>query len=151
MVNRITRWEPLRDMVSLREAMDRLFEESFVRPMQPSRPRMGQADLSVDIYEIEDALVVKAAVPGVKADDLDINITGDVLNIKGETKAEEEIEEGNYHRREFRHGAFCRSVRLPIQVDVSNATATFEDGILTLTLPKPKEIKPKSVKVKVNR
>ena len=151
MANKISPWEPLREMVSLREAMDRLFEESFVRPMRPSRPRTGHADLSVDMYEKEDTLVVKAAVPGIKADELEINITGDVLNIKGETKAEEEIDEEHYHRREFRYGAFCRSVRLPIQVDVSKAEATFEDGILTLTLPKPEEIKPKSVKVKVKR
>lgn len=151
MANKLTRWEPFRDMVTLREAMNRLFEESFVRPWEGEKSAGAVISLAVDIFEKEDSLVVKAAVPGVKADDLDITITGDVLNIKGETKREEETKEENYHRREFRYGSFCRSVRLPVEVDVNQADAVFKDGILTLTLPKPQERKPKSISVKIKK
>jgi HSP20 family protein len=138
-------------MVTLREAMDHLFEESFVQPREGSRAPAVGASLAVDVFEKEGALVVKAAVPGVNPEDLDITVTGDVLNIKGEVKEREEIKEENYHRREFRYGSFCRSVRLPLEVDVNQADATFKDGILTLTLPKPEEKKPKSVSIKIKK
>lgn len=151
MANKLTRWEPFRDMVTLREAMNRLFEESFVRPWEGEEAAGPVPSLAVDIFEKEDSLVVRASVPGVKAEDLDITITGDVLNIKGEMKMEEETKEENYHRREFRYGSFCRSVRLPIEVAVDRADATFKDGILTLSLPKPEEQKPKSISVKVKK
>lgn len=148
MANRMSRWEPFRDSVTLREAMDRLFEESVVRPQESDQRAAAGRSLAVDVYEKDDALVVKAAVPGVKPEELDITVTGDVLNIKGEVKEEQEIAAENYHRREFRYGAFCRSLRLPIEVDVDKADATFKDGVLTLTLPKLEE-KKKSVSVKV--
>jgi HSP20 family protein len=138
-------------MVTLREAMDRLFEESFVHPLEGRRAPAAGASLAVDIYERDDSLVVKAAVPGVKPDDLDITVTGDVLNIKGETREEEETKEENYHRREFRYGSFCRSIRLPIEVDSGKADATFKNGILELTFPKPTEKRPKSISVKVKK
>ena len=149
MANRISRWEPFRDMVTLREAMDRLFEESIVRPQEGSESTASGQSLAVDVYEKDDALVVKAAVPGVKPEELDINITGDVLNIKGAVKEDQEVKDENYHRREFRYGAFCRSLRLPVEVDVDKAEALFKDGVLMLTLPKPEEKKPTSVSIKV--
>ncbi|MFQ6059246.1 MAG: Hsp20/alpha crystallin family protein [Anaerolineae bacterium] len=145
----LTRWEPFRDLISLREAMDRLFEESFVRP-----PRRGWLipweveELPIDMYETEDHVVVKTAVPGVKPEDIDITITGDTLTIKGETKAEEEIKRENYIRQERRYGAFSRSVSLPAGLETDQAEATFENGILTLTIPKAEEVKPKVIKVK---
>ena len=104
--------------------------------------------MAVDIYEKDDNLIVKASVPGISAEELDITITGDVLSIKGETKAEEEVNEENYHRREFRYGSFCRSVRLPIEVESAKVEAVFKDGILTLSFPKPEEKKPKAIKIK---
>jgi len=151
MINKLSRWEPFRDVVTLREAMDRLFEESLVRPLGRPGVLAAASGLAIDIYENDDELVVKAAVPGVKPDELDITVTGDVLNIKGETKAEQEIKDENYHRREFRYGSFCRSVRLPIEVEVDKAEATFEGGVLMLTFPKPEEKKPKSISVKVKK
>ena len=105
----------------------------------------------MDIYEKDDELVVKAAVPGIGADELDITITGDVLTIKGETHAEEKINEEHYYRREFRHGSFCRSVRLPIEVQADQATAIFKDSVLTLSFPKLEEEKPHTVPVKLKR
>jgi HSP20 family protein len=100
------------------------------------------------MYETDDNVIVKSAVPGIDAQDLDISITGDTLTIKGETKAEKEIEEENYIRRERRYGAFSRSLAIPVQIKADEAEAAFENGILTLTLPKAEEIKPKTIQVK---
>ncbi len=151
MASNLSRWDPLRDMMTLREAMNRLFDESFVRPLAGAEAPVAGSTLAVDIYEKGEALIVKAAVPGIKADELDITVTGDVLNIKGETKVEEEVKEEHYHRREFRYGSFCRSVRLPVDVDTAKAEAAFENGILTLTFPKPEEKKPQAISVKIKK
>jgi HSP20 family protein len=150
MADQLSRWEPFRDMVTLREAMNRLFEESLVRPWEGLRAP-APAALTVDIYEKDNQLVVKAAVPGVGPDGLDITVTGDVLNIKGEVTEKDEVAEEHYHRREFRYGSFCRSVRLPVEVDVNKVDATFKDGILTMVFPKPQEKRPKSITVKVKK
>jgi len=144
----LMRWEPLRDLVSLREAMNRLFEESFVRPWGGWPWPVRGERLAVDMYETDDAVVVKAALPGVKAEDLDISVVGDTLTIRGEVKRDEEVKEENYIRRERFYGSFCRSFALPTQVVPEDAEAEFEDGILTLTLPKAEEVKPKAIKVK---
>ncbi|MFW6082612.1 MAG: Hsp20/alpha crystallin family protein [Chloroflexota bacterium] len=147
-MTQLTRWEPFRDLISLREAMDRLFEESVVRPGGGElAPRAGVA-LAVDMYETDESVVVKTAIPGVDPDDIDISITGDTLSIKGETKVEEAVEEEDYVCRERRYGAFARSLTLPVPVEADEADAEFEDGILTLTLPKAEEVKPKAIEVK---
>ncbi len=143
----ITRWEPFRDLISLREAMDRLFEESWVRP------RAGwllptEETLAIDMFETPDDVVVKTPVPGVKPEDIDITITGNTLTIAGEAKVEEKVKEKNYIRRERRYGRFSRSISLPSGVRGEKAEATFENGLLTLTIPKAEEAKPKVIKVK---
>lgn len=143
----LIKWEPLSDLVSLRDAMDRLFEDSFVR-MRGLPSLFGTETLAVDMYETADSVVVKTAVPGVKPEDIDITISGDVLTIKGETKTEEKVEKANYIRQERRYGAFQRSVQLPGSLLTDKAQATFENGILTLTIPKSEESKPKVIKVK---
>jgi HSP20 family protein len=147
MARNLVRWEPWSDLVSLREAMDRLFEESVVRPRAGWLAPLGAESLAVDMYETEDDVVVKTAVPGVKSEDIDVSITGDVLTIKGETKAEEKVEKANYVRQERRHGAFARSLTLPSTVVADKAIAEFENGVLILTLPKAEEVKPKTIKV----
>jgi len=144
----LARWEPFRDLISLREAMDHLFEESFVRPRAGWLTPRETRTLAVDMYTTDDAVVVKAAVPGVKPEDIDISLSGNTLTIKGETKAEEEIKEENYIRRERHYGAFSRTLTLPTPVVADEAEAKFENGILTLTLPKVEEAKPKVIKVK---
>ena len=144
----IVRWEPFRDLISLREAMDRLFEESFIRPRTGWLAPLGPGALAVDVYETDQDVVVKSSVPGVKPEDIDITITGDTLTIKGETKAEEKVERANYLRQERRYGAFARSLTLPTSIVAENAKAEFENGVLTLTLPKAEEVKPKTIKVK---
>jgi len=143
----IVRWEPLSELMSLQEAMDRLFEESFVRPRSALMP-FGSTGLALDVYETDDALVVTTSTPGVKTEDLDISITGDILTIRGETKREEEVKRENYHRQERRYGAFSRSVTLPVPVDADKAEAKCQNGVLTLTIPKAEEARPKIIKVK---
>lgn len=147
----LVRWEPFRDLISLREAMDQLFEESFVRPRTGWLAPVGEGTLTVDMYETDDAVVVKSAVPGIAAEDLDISVTGDTLTIRGETKADEEIREENYFYRERRYGSFCRALSIPVPIVAGKAEAEFENGVLTLTLPKAEEVKPKAIKVKAKK
>jgi len=144
----LVRWEPFRDLVTLREAMDRLFEESFVRPRAGWLAQVGAGALAVDMYEIDDAVVVKSTIPGIKPEDLDISIASDTLTIRGETKAEEEVKGENYIRRERRYGSFSRSLTIPVSIVADRAEAEFENGVLTLTLPKAEDVKPKAIKVK---
>ncbi|MGD1995456.1 MAG: Hsp20/alpha crystallin family protein [Anaerolineae bacterium] len=146
-MSNIMRREPFRDLVSLREAMNRLFEESFVEPGR-TLARARRQPVAVDMYETKDDVVVKATLPGIKAEDLDISVTGDVLSIRGEIGREEEIEEGNYICRERFCGTFGRSLSLPTQVVAEEAEAEFENGVLVLTLPKAEAVKPREIKVK---
>jgi HSP20 family protein len=142
----IVRWEPFRDVVSLRDAMDRMLDDRLFRGPFPFAP-WAEGSMAVDMYETDDNVVVKTAIPGVKADEIDVSITGDTLTIKAETKDEQEIKRENYLRRERRFGSYCRTVTLPGGVEADKADADYSDGILTLTLPKAEEVKPKSIKV----
>jgi HSP20 family protein len=146
----VVRWEPFSDLMSLREAMDRLFEESYVRPGGRSATPYTSVDLALDIYETDDAFVVTASLPGVKPEDVEITITGETLMIKGETKAEATVENANYLRQERRFGAFARTIVVPAPVQADKAEAKFKDGVLTLSVPKAEEAKPKSVRVKTD-
>jgi HSP20 family protein len=141
----LIRWEPMRDMISLREAMDHLFDEAFTRPTRALDSFRAPA---IDMYQTDDEVVVKAALPGMKADQVQISVTGDLLTLKGEFKEKEETEEKAYHIREQRYGAFERSVMLPTQVQSDKAKAEFEDGVLTIALPKAEEMRPKTITVK---
>lgn len=145
-MSNIVRWEPFNELMSLRDAMDRLFEESMIRPRGWLAP-LTEA-LTVDIYENQEEVVVKASVPGVKPEDLDISVVGETLTIKGEFKEEEDVQKENFIRRERRYGTFSRSLSLPSSVDVDKAEAEFENGVLKLTLPKAEEAKPKAIQVK---
>jgi len=147
----IVRWEPVRNLVSLRDAMDRLFEDSFVQPWMGFAGLGEEGRLALDVYQTKDAVVVEAPIPGVKPEDVEITVTGDVLTIKAETKSEEKVEKENYIRQERRYGSFSRSVALPEGLDKNKAEAGFENGVLTVTFPKTEEVKPKSVKIKVGK
>jgi HSP20 family protein len=145
-MSNLTRWEPVREMMTLREAMDRLFDDAFTRPINLRDG--GWSAPAVDMYQTDDEVVVKAALPGFKADEVQINITGDVLTVRGEMKHEEEKKEKAWHIREHRWGTFERSIALPTTVTADKAVADFENGILTITLPKAEEVKPKTITVK---
>ena len=144
----ITRWDPWGEMVSLRDAMDRLLAESVVRP----RGETGgmPSSLALDVREQNDDFVISTPIPGVKPEDVDISILGDTLRIRGERR--EERQEGGEGKRwllrEQRYGSFERTLRLPSAVKADQAQADFRDGILTITLPKAEEAKERRIPVR---
>jgi HSP20 family protein len=144
----LMRWDPFRDTLSLRNAMDRLFEDSFVTPHVGWIAPTSAAGMALDVYETKEQVVIKAALPGVKPEETEVTITGDTLTIRGESKEENEIKEENYIRKERHFGSFARSVTLPTGLEADKAEATFENGVLTLKIPKSEQVKPKSIKVK---
>ena len=144
-MSNLTRWEPMREMMSLREAMDRLFDDAFTRPLSISGVSAVPA---IDMYQTDEDVVVKATLPGVKAEDVDISVTGETLTIHGEYKQENEQKNTRYHIREQRSGSFERSLLLPTDVKADKAKADFENGILTITMPIAEEVKPKSITIK---
>ncbi len=148
MVMAITRWQPFAELISLRQAMDRLFEDSFVTPAHIFDTLGSNMRVPIDMHQVGDDVVVRASLPGVKPEEVDISVTGDTLTIKGETKAEEEIKREDYLCQECRYGAFYRTVSLPSGLNTDKAEATFEDGVLTLTIPKSEGAKPKVIKAK---
>ncbi len=142
----IERFDPFREAISLSDAVNSLFRESFVRPGNP--PLAGSpVGLPLDVRESENEFIIKASLPGVKPDDVQITVHGDVLSIRGEVKVEEEKKGEAWHLRERRHGTYQRSVSLPTPIDSDKAQAHFEHGVLTLTLPKAEAAKPKQIKV----
>ena len=144
-MSNIIRWEPARDFMTLREAMDHLFDDAFTRPLSIWD---GWSVPAIDMYQTDEELVVKASIPGYKAENVQISVTGDVLTLRGEVKQEDEKNEKAWHIREQRWGSFERSVALPTQVVADKAKAEFENGILIVTLPKAEEVKPKTITVK---
>ncbi|MFL5759144.1 MAG: Hsp20/alpha crystallin family protein [Thermomicrobiales bacterium] len=143
----ISRWDPWRDMMSLRDAMDRLIAESFV-PMRGEKANVA-APLSVDMAEKGDDFVVTAPVPGVSPDDVEITVLGDTLRIRGERReSKEHADDGNrWIMREQHYGMFERTVRLPSSVKPEGAKAEFRDGMLTISLPKTEEAKERRIPV----
>jgi len=136
-------------MMTLREAMDRLFDDAFTRPFSLNREGGSTwSSPAIDMYQTDNDVVVKAALPGFKPDEVQINVTGDILTIKGEVKHEEEKKDKSWHIREQRWDSFERSLRLPTGVISDKAKADFDNGILTISLPKSEEVKPKTIAVK---
>ncbi|MEW6189756.1 MAG: Hsp20/alpha crystallin family protein [Actinomycetota bacterium] len=142
----IIRWDPFRDFLALQNEIGRLFERTFGLE---ERPRLGRWVPAIDMYETDDKLVIKAELPGLKAEDVEIHVDEDSLTIKGERKFSEEVKEENYYRIERRYGAFERVIPLPTKIKTTDVGATFKDGVLEVTLPKIEVARPKRVKVKV--
>ena len=143
----LVRWEPVNNVVTLRDAMDHLFNDSFVRP-RGWAPGAAELAIPVDMYETKDDLVVSAQIPGIKPEHVQVTVTGDALSIKGETTSDSKVDEAGYFRRERQYGSFDRTLSLPVPIQADKAEARFADGVLTLTLPKAEEIKPKTIKIK---
>ena len=139
--------KPLEELMTLPHVVDRLFEEPLFRP---SRWLMREFEMpAIDVRTLPEEIVVEAALPGVKPEDVEITVDGDVLTIKGSFKREEAKEETGYMYRELSRGEFSRSIALPAGVRTPEAVATFKDGILTLKLPKAKEALPTKIEVHV--
>jgi HSP20 family protein len=144
----ITRFDPVGEIVSLRQAMDRLFEDSFVSPLAWRTMNGEGVSAPLDVHETADEIVVSAVLPGVRSEDVDVTITGQSLHLRGEFKADEKINRDQYLYRERRYGAFSRTLQLPVRVEGDRAEATFADGILTLRIPKADEVKPRQIQIK---
>jgi len=143
----IERWDPFREAISLRDAMNSLLQESFVRP--GTGGQNNAFALPVDVSETENEFVVKASLPGVKPEDVQITVHGDTLTIRGESREVEDKKGEHWHVRERRSGSFQRSMSLATPVDPDRSQAEFEHGVLTLTLPKSEAAKPRQIKVGV--
>jgi HSP20 family protein len=142
----MTRWDPIQEAVTLREAVNRLFEESFV----PATPPRGTLAVPLDLSETADSYMIEAVVPGLKAEDLSITFENGILSISGEIRQSEESKDRNFHRVERRFGRFSRSVSLPTTVRGDAIVARLEHGVLFLTIPKAEEVKPRKITVSVN-
>lgn len=147
-MNSIMRWEPFRNLSSLQEQVNRLFEGSF--PSRGDKPTLTAWAPAVDVYETENELVIKADLPDVSEKDLDVRIENNMLTIHGERKFEQKVREENYLRMERAYGSFSRSFSLPNSVNTEAIKAEYKDGVLNITLPKRAESKPKQVKIDVS-
>lgn len=146
-MNALSRRDPIREMMTMQSAMDRLFESAFGESI-PGWSRGLAADLALDVSENENEYVVKASLPGINPDDLEVTYNANTLTIRGETKAEEEKEGTRYHVRERRFGSFSRSINLPTSIQADAIQANYEAGVLTLRLPKAEEARPKRIQIR---
>jgi len=141
----IRRPSPFGDFLALRQAMDRLWDDTFVRPM--TGDERDATAMPLDVYSTSDALIVEAALPGVRPEDVQVSILGDTLTLNATSGSERTAEEGGYHVQEVRRGRFARTVTLPSALRTDAATATFEHGILRLWIPKAEQAKPRQIRV----
>lgn len=142
----LTRWNPTREMLSLRRAMDRMFED-FYGNQDTDWDQAITWSLPLDVVENEGEYLVKASIPGMNPDDLEITYDNNVLTIRGEIKSEEEKKGERYHMRERRYGSFSRSISLPTTVNPDGIQASYENGVLNLHLPKTEDVKPRKIAV----
>jgi len=143
----IIRWDPFRELVSMQDRMNRLFEDAV-------RTRGGEDEMTagswvppVDIYETKDAMVVKAQLPEVNKEDIEIRLENGVLSIRGERKLQEDLKREQCYRMECQYGAFSRSFSLPRTVDQEKINANYKDGVLTLRIPKREETRPRQIEI----
>lgn len=142
-------WDPFENLADIREEMNRLFDRSFLR-RGDGGTGMQEFAPAIDVTEEKDGFVVRADLPGLKKEDVNVTIQDNYLTIRGEKKHEEETKEANYYHRERVHGTFSRMIELPTAVDAKRIDASFKDGVLQVKLPKSEEAKPKQIDVKVS-
>jgi HSP20 family protein len=148
----MVRWEPFRDLISLQDRMNRMFDESYrTRGSEEDWALGGTWAPAVDIFEREGQIVLKAELPGVDPKDVQIHVENNVLTLSGERKFDNEVKKESYHRVERSYGAFTRSFHLPNTVDVGNIKADYKDGVLNVALPKREEAKPKQITINVGK
>lgn len=145
----LERWDPFREMMSLREAMNRLFEESWIRPTAIVAPTMGWVG-AADLYETDDSYQLEMSLPGVRPEDVEITAEQNTISIRGEIKRppEQEEERRTYHIRERRYGTFHRSITLPTPISADQVEATFDNGLLMVRIPKAPEARPRRIQVR---
>ena len=143
----LMKWEPFEGLTTLQREMNRLFESFSEGGLLHFGERMTAP--AVEVSDTTEAVVVKAQVPGVSKDQIQVTVTEGALTLKGEIKEEEKKEEKNYYRREFRYGAFTRTVPLPVAVQAEKATAQLKDGVLEITIPKSEQARVKEIPIQV--
>ena len=141
----LIRWDPFRDIMTLRDKMNRLFDDT-VKGEESDMFGSTWAP-SVDIYETENELVLNAEIPGINQEDIEVKIEDNTLTLRGERKFEEETKEENYHRIERSYGSFFRSFSLPHYIDQEKINAEHDNGVLRIHMPKKPELKPRSIRV----
>jgi HSP20 family protein len=148
----LARWRPFRDLVSIQDEMNRLFDEFFGRVPSRFETELSRSDWSprVDISETKDDIVVKAEIPGMKKEDIKITLQDNVLTLSGERKQEKEENDTDYYRMERFYGSFTRFFNLPTVVQADRIKASYKEGILSITLPKDEEVKPKQIPIEIN-
>jgi HSP20 family protein len=144
----VERWDPFRDLTEIQSEMNRVFDGAFGRPSTMTGFDRGWAP-AVDMYETKDELVLRAELPGMNEKDVSLSLTGDVLALRGERVPDPTVNQEHYFRGERWYGKFERMFPLPIPIEAEKVTATFRDGVLTVTLPKAEAIKPKAIKIDV--
>jgi HSP20 family protein len=145
----IVRWEPFRDLVTTQDRFNRLFNDTLARAFGNEEPSSRAWMPPVDIYETDDKLVLKAELPGINPNDVEVRVEDNTLYLKGERKFEKEVKEENLHRVERSYGSFSRTFALPGSIDADKVQAEYKDGVLTLTMPKREEAKPKTIKINI--
>lgn len=146
-MNSISRWEPFRGSSSLQEQFNRLFENRFAGGTDEQTLTAWAP--AVDVFETENELVIKADLPEVSEKELDVRVENNMLTIRGDRKFEQKVKEENYLRMERAYGSFSRSFSLPNTVNTEAIHADYKEGVLTVTLPKRAESKPKQVKINI--
>ena len=141
----LVRWEPFRDLLALQERLNRGFDA----PRQSGEEQLGTWAPAVDIYETEKEIVLKADLPGMNLADVDISLNNNVLSVRGERRFEKEVKEDSYHRVERAYGNFVRTFTLPNTVNAEQIEASYDAGVLKITMPKREEARPKQIKVNV--
>lgn len=150
----MVKWSPLKELEDMRRDMDRLFDEFFV-PVSRRRRSWSGAEAgvivpNVEIYSRKDEIVVRAEVPGLRKEDIDLTIAEDSLVLKGELRKEEEVKDEAYYTREINYGGLARTISLPVAVQSEKAKASFKDGVLEIVLPKKEEARPREIKIEVS-
>jgi len=146
----VSNWTPFWQLSTLRDEIDRLFETPLAEVTRGSQQFLGGWLPAVDLYEDKDNVIVKAELPGMKKDEINISLHEGVLTLAGERKEEKESKDAEVYRSERFLGRFQRTITLPSPVQMDKVHAAYKDGILTVTLPKTEEVKPKQIEVKVS-
>lgn len=152
----LIRWSPMKELENMRRDMERIFED-LVQPFPTRRQRLwpkiaesGDIIPSIEMFDRKNEIVVRVELPGMEKKDIDLTITKDTLNIRGESKRSEEVKHEDYFLSEIAYGTFSRTIALPMDVENEKAKAAFKDGILEIALPKKEESKPKEIKIQVS-
>ncbi len=146
----ITKWDPFKDLISIQERMNRLFEAALSRSDVAGVGDYSAWSPLADVYETENAISFSLELAGISEDEIDISISGDTLTVRGERKMDREVQKESYHRIERAYGNFARHFNVPPGMETGKVSASFKNGVLTISIPRKQAIKPKKIKIQVD-